>query len=237
MKVKIRQAQVFVTGKKVRLAIKSHLFSKWINSLDSSFTVRRIEIQSVDTVTRNSKEEVLFLKIKANIVDSRGRFLPGIVFLRGDSVGIFILLHTPKTEYVVLIESNLPAIGERRYPQLPAGMMDKETDVIQVALREMAEETNLDPAEGVMTYLTHIYPSPGACDEMIHLILHEQTMSERKVKNLQGKKTGLAGEHEHLTLKVVELDDLCGCTSDVKAHSAYLMYLKIKKERNKHENY
>ena len=237
MKIKIGKSKVSVFGKRSVLAVQSNLFLKWTYSLSSSFSVKRIEIQSVDTVIRGGKEEVLFLKIKAEIVDAQGRCLPGIVFLRGASVGIFIVLNTLKDKYVVLIESCLPAIGKISFPQLPAGMMDKEVNPLKVAIREMKEETGLDPHHGKLTDLgksfygskwSGIYPSPGACDEMIHLFLYEQNVSERKIKELQGLETGLSEEHEHLKLRVVRLSQLCECTPDVKAHSAYLMYTHLK---------
>jgi len=239
MKIQIGKSEVCVKGKKACLAVKSILFSRWVKSLDLSFTIQAIEIQSIDTVIRSGKEEVLFLKLKAKIADKEGRSLPGIVFLRGASVGIFIILRTVKNEYVVMIESCLPAIGKVSYPQLPAGMMDKETDAMKVAMKETKEETGLDPIHGKMTDLAKsfygpkwsgIYPSPGACDEMIHLFLYEQNVSERKIKELQGLKTGLSEEHEHLTLKIVKLNQLCESTPDVKAHSAYLMYTQLKQK-------
>ncbi len=236
MKIRIRDYEVPVRGKSVRLAIKSHLFKKWIESLDPLFIVVGIEIQSVDTVKRKGEEKVLFLKLKAEITDKTGRIYPGIFFLRGDSVAILVILETPEKKYVVVIESHLPSIGKRNSLQLPAGMMDTETDALQVALREMEEETGLNPALGQMIHLGHIYPSPGACDEAIHLFLFEAKMSEAEVMLLQGTTTGLAEEGEHLVVKLVELDELCPKTQDPKAHSAHMLYCALKMKGNYHEN-
>lgn len=239
MFVQIRNSKVPVTGKKIQLAIRSKLFLKWLASLGEKINVLSIEIQSVDTVMRKGKEEVLFLKIKMSVVDKSGRLLPGIVFLRGPAVGILIIFQTREHDYAALIESIRPAIGVASYPELPAGMIDNENNVLRVALREMEEETGVIPNAGEMIDLTKtffkgkwdcIYPSPGACDELIKLFLYRQKSSEAEVKKMQGRKTGVAAENEHLKLRIVRLEDLCRITPDVKAHSAYMMYLALKKE-------
>lgn len=217
----------------------SSLVKNWIAGLDPRFQLKGYEIQSVDTVVRNGNEEVLFVKIKAEIYDQQGRKLPGIIFLRGASVGILIILRTKKEEYVVLIRSSLPAIGQVDYIQLPAGMMEKETDALEVALRELQEETGIDTEGGSMVNLTQmfygdrlkgVYPSPGACDEVIKLFAYIKEVDEKDIEHIHGKQTGLASEHEHLTLEVVRLTELCRLTGDVKAHSAYIMYTQLKKE-------
>lgn len=217
----------------------SDLVQNWIAGLDPKFKLKAFEIQSFDTVVRNGKEEILFVKIKAEIYDQQSRRLPGIVFLRGASVGILIILKVKKEEYVVLIKSSLPAIGQVDYMQLPAGMMDRETDSLNVALRELREETGIDTSGGSMINLTQmfygdrlkgIYPSPGACDEVIKLFAYIKEVDDEEVHRIHGKQTGLASEYEHLTLEVVRISDLCRLTADVKAHSAYIMYTQLKTE-------
>ena len=118
-------------------------------------------------------------------------------------------------------------------------MADNDDDVLGAALREMEEETGINPNIGEMIDLTRefykgkwngIYPSPGACDEVVRLFLYRQKASEAEVKKLQGRRTGLADENEHLKLRIVKLEDLCRITADVKAHSAYMMYASIKQK-------
>lgn len=239
MFAQIRNSKVPVTGKKIQLAIRSTLFLKWLASLDEKINVLSIEIQSVDTIMRKGKEEVLFLKIKISVTDKSGRSLPGIVFLRGPAVGILIIFQTKEHDYVALIESVRSAIGIASYPELPAGMIDNENNVLRVALRETEEETGVIPNAGEMIDMTKtffkekwdgIYPSPGACDELIKLFLYRQKSSEAEVKKMQSRKTGVAIENEHLKLRIVRLEELCRITPDVKAHCAYMMYTMLKKE-------
>lgn len=239
MFVQIRNFKVPVTGKKIQLAIRSTLFLKWLASLNEKINVLSIEIQSVDTVMRKGKKEVLFLKIKTSVADKSGRPLPGIIFLRGPSVGMLIIFQTREHDYIALIESVRPAIGVASYPELPAGMIDNENNVLKVALREMEEETGVIPNGREMIDMTKtffkgkwdgIYPSPGACDELVKLFLYRQKSSEAEVKKMQGRKTGVANENEHLKLKLVNLEDVCRITPDVKVHSACVMYMALKKE-------
>jgi ADP-sugar diphosphatase len=239
VKIKIKNKAVEITGQKVRSAVHSVLFQNWTASLDPALTVHQIEIQSVDTVIRSGEKYVLFLKLKAEVTDSNGKKLPGIIFLRGGSVGIFVLLKTEKNEYVVLVQSAYAATGIKTYPQLPAGMMDNEKEVLKVAMREMQEETGLSADDSLLLNLTRtfygsewrgIYPSPGACDEVIELFLYRCNMTEDEVHKLQGQKTGLVAENENLVLRVVKLEEVCRFTPDVKAHSAYIMYTQLKHE-------
>ncbi len=233
MKTQIGNYDVDVMGERLDIVLESSLFKNWKRSLDKKLVVQSIRIQSVDTVMRKGKEEILFLKLKAEIKNEFGKFIPGIVFLRGAAVGILIVLETEKEKHAVLIQSAQAAIGSASYPQLPAGMMDRETDAQKVAEREMEEETGIKPNEGIMTDLTRefygeswkgVFPSPGACDEAVKLFLFRKKVTEDELKKIQGRKTGIASEHEYITLRLVNLDKLCKMTPDVKAHSAYMMY-------------
>ena len=60
--------------------------------------------------------------------------------MRGPSVGILIIFQTREHDYAALIESVRPAIGVASYPELPAGMIDNENNILKTALREMEEE-------------------------------------------------------------------------------------------------
>ena len=69
----------------------------------------------------------------------------------------------------------LDLVRQYRYPlhglllELPAGKLDPGEDHRPAALRELSEETGLEAGE--LTYLGHIYASPGFCDEALHMYL------------------------------------------------------------------
>ena len=72
-------------------------------------------------------------------------------------------------------ENNVTLVQQYRYPfhqvllELPAGKLDAGEDHRPAALRELSEETGLEAGE--LTYLGHIYASPGFCDEALHMYL------------------------------------------------------------------
>jgi 8-oxo-dGTP pyrophosphatase MutT (NUDIX family) len=239
MNIRIGNQIVSVIGESVREARRSRLFKDWLRSLDPSFIIRAIVIQSADIIRRDGRKHVLFLKIKADISDRRGRPLPGIVFLRGKSVAILPVVRTKSGDYAVLVHGGSAAIGSFSQLQLPAGMADGAVDLHEVARRELMEETGLDPAQGELVDLGEcyfgmagqgMYPSPGACDEMIHYFLFRQEMDDEMLEGFGGKETGLAEEQEHLNVKVVPLCEICRQSRDMKVHTAYFIYAELLKE-------
>ena len=83
---------------------------------------------------------------------------------------VAILAITPENK-VILVE-------QFRYPtgkvllEIPAGKIENE-DVATAALRELAEETGYTGDK--VEYITKFYPTPGFCNEIIHLVKVECT--------------------------------------------------------------
>ena len=233
------QIDVPVTGFLLKQALASTLFQRWTESLKPSLQVKGIEIQSVDIIQREGKEHVLFIKHKARFVGPDGKEFPNIVFLRGDAVGILIVLEDENRQHhVVLIKSAMLALGDPYYVQIPAGMTDCEDNIRAVAIREGKEETSIDFEDGgelinlcnllslpgANRGLLGLSASPGACDEKIHLFVYRKKVSNEFIANLQGLVTGLPGENERLKLEVVPFEKLPLVTYDMKTMAAYLMY-------------
>ena len=87
-----------------------------------------------------------------------------------------VVLHPGGVAVLALDEAdNVALVRQYRYPlhglllQLPAGKLDPGKDHRPAALRELSEETGLEAGE--LTYLGHIYASPGFCDEALHMYL------------------------------------------------------------------
>lgn len=72
-------------------------------------------------------------------------------------------------------DNQVTLVRQYRYPigqlllELPAGKLDAGEDHLPAAKRELSEETGLEAGE--LTYLGHIYASPGFCDEALHMYL------------------------------------------------------------------
>ena len=90
------------------------------------------------------------MKIKSNctLVDKETEHeqpLPGICFLRGDGVSIFVALHCDDGEvYSLLVNQPRIPIGRVSALEVPAGMLDDESEsVAGVAVKEMEEECGI----------------------------------------------------------------------------------------------
>lgn len=72
-------------------------------------------------------------------------------------------------------EGEVLLVQQYRYPyseittEIPAGKRDRNEDPLETGKRELAEETGA--SADCFTSLGVIYPTPGICDEVIHLYL------------------------------------------------------------------
>jgi ADP-ribose pyrophosphatase len=66
---------------------------------------------------------------------------------------------------LLFVRQYRPAIRAQTL-EIPAGLVEPGEDLIETAKRELTEETQLS---GDMEYLLSFYPSPGYCDEKLHL--------------------------------------------------------------------
>ncbi|MEI7777009.1 MAG: NUDIX domain-containing protein [bacterium] len=233
------EVMIPVSGEHVDLVLSSPLFQRWTKSISRSLKVKSILIQSADVIRREGREYVLFIKLQAEIFSSEGRKLPGVIFLRGDAVGILVVLEDEnKQSHIVLVKGSMPALGDAFYLQMPAGMTDGQNNIRAVAIREGKEETGINFEDGGELFnlgnllclpganrgLLGLSASPGACDEKIHLFVYRKKVSRDFINSLDGRITGLPGDLEHLKLKVIRFEDLPLETYDMKTLLAYFMY-------------
>jgi 8-oxo-dGTP pyrophosphatase MutT (NUDIX family) len=108
--------------------------------------------------------------------------------------------------------------------EIPAGMMDADSNFSGVAMKEISEETGLEPpSENELQYISEIIPSAGGCDEKIKLFFWKTTISENKKDELLSKIHGEADENESIMLKFIPLNEFPEYilqTGDVKGISA-----------------
>ncbi|CAG7940324.1 unnamed protein product [Penicillium olsonii] len=217
------------------------------------YVLRRIDIQAVD---RFGGARLGFVKLKAEVSNSRGETLPGSVFLRGGSVAMLLVLQpddianpTDNDKRAILtIQPRIPA-GSLAFPEIPAGMLDDSGTFAGGAAKEIQEETGLLVEQGDLIDMTAlaarvndgsadgeslqnaVYPSAGGSDEFIPLFLCQKTMPRKEIDELQGKLTGLRDEGEKITLKIVPLGDLWKAgVRDGKTLAAWGLYQGLKKE-------
>ena len=161
-----------------------------------------------------------------------GRHIPGIVFMRGPSVAILLVLNCNGMKYTIVTRQPRTPIADASFTEIPAGVFDGE-QFAGVAAKELREEVGLSIESSQLVDMTAavygskypgIYPSPGGCDEYIKLFLYEKDVTKEELDSYMGKATGLMEEGEYICLKVIPLDSLVKETSDAKALCAYSLY-------------
>ncbi|KAJ1645773.1 hypothetical protein LPJ64_002666 [Coemansia asiatica] len=217
-------------------------FVSWLQTLDSSLVkestdgsqivVDKITLQSID---KFKSGKIGFIKLNASAYRLPEKTtLPGIVFLRGNSVAVLLILRTAATgnptkpsfgdsDFAVLCEQPRLATGQLNMLELPAGMLDGDNGggFQGTAAREIQEETGITiGAEDLVELTTGVYPSPGACDELIGLYACEKTMSAGEIEGIRGRLAGLRNDGEFISLRLVPLNQLARETRDMKTLAA-----------------
>ncbi|GAA0158831.1 pyrophosphatase [Lithospermum erythrorhizon] len=232
-----------VSDTQFRSAIESSLFKQWLKNLETEtgllangdMLVKQVLIQGVDMFGKR----LGFLKFKADVVDKKtGKKVPGIVFARGPAVAVLVLLISDEETYAVLTEQARVPVG-KLILELPAGMLDDDNgDFVGTAVREVEEETgiqlNLNDVIDLTDFLEptgqRVFPSPGGCDEEISLFLYRATVSKEKIKELQGKETGLRDHGELIKVHIVPYSKLWRTTADAKTLVAIALYEMANRE-------
>lgn len=217
-------AEPGIDADKIRDSVK---FQNWLKTVDlQRFVVKSVHFQSVDMFG----PKVGFIKFKADVVDEAGKFLPGIVFMRGGSVGMLVVLVCEGTEYAVLTVQPRIATGSFGFVELPAGMLDDSGNFAGVAAKEIQEELDMVINENELTNLSNraghengFFLSPGGSDETMRLFFHRQTVTAAELASYNGKCTGELSEGEQITLKIVPLDGLWAIP-DAKTFGAVALY-------------
>jgi ADP-ribose pyrophosphatase len=131
----------------------------------------------------------------------------------GDSVAIAAF---DERERLVLVRQYRHAVGTAVW-EIPAGSVDEGENARDAALRELREETGY--TAGRIELLASIYPTPGFCDEIVHVFV---------AHNLRAGEQAL-DEDERIDVKLVSPDDawrlVTGQVSDAKTALA-LLWLK-----------
>lgn len=201
-------------------------YQRWIQKLSTlqekySLDVRGIQVKSVDYFG----SKVGFVKAEAAIYKDNVR-IPGIVFLRGDSVAILVVISCNGQKYVLLTCQIRVALA-CEFLELPAGMMDGLDSFALVAAKELKEECGLDISKDSLIDLGVYVPSAGACDEQVQLFAHETEMTVEQLDILKSHLGGLREHGEHISLRVVEFQQLDSVCNDSKALVAMLRYQKL----------
>lgn len=178
-----------------------------------------------------------FVKIKADVRLIRDGVeldhpLPGICFLRGDAVAIFVILYCEDEAYSLLVKQPRIPIGRVQALEIPAGMLDSESQTVAgTAVQEIKEECGIEIRSNELVDLTALAcqeahhegylplpalpMSPGGCDESCRFFLLEKRVTRSELNDMKGRLEGLPGEY--IQLQVVPMARVWEISGDAKA--------------------
>lgn len=191
------------------------------NSEEEQYTLRSVIVQSVDYFG----SRIGFIKMETVVQNEKdGQPLPGVVFLRGGSVAILIILRIDGSSerWAVLTQQPRIPAGSLTFYEIPAGMIDdagrfrgaaaaelKEKTGLIVPVRQLKDMTKLalKNSKSSESHLQEaVYPSPGGCDEFIALFLWEKTMHWREFDQLKERIS--RNNKDKITVKLVKYEEL-----------------------------
>jgi ADP-sugar diphosphatase len=179
--------------------------SKINNENTSQIMINKITIQDLDFFG----SRIGFLKFNVDATWLDGTSLPGIVYARGPSVAIFLVLDTGEDDpLVVLVRQPRIPIGSMGFLELPAGMLDGSNSFTGVAAQELKEECGIEIQEDDLVSLGELAPSPGGCDEYLHIFKLDLKMSKVEANALNGRIGGLSDHGERICIVLKRKSEL-----------------------------
>lgn len=159
--------------------------------------------------------EIKMMYMDVDAYDPDGNKLPGLTFLRGDSVDILPVLVCGGVHYVALVDQYRVAGGQDLVRSTPAGMIDPGEDFNEAALRELGEETKaqgikwgnpIDLAGGLLGTARPLLGSPGGSDERVYFMASIAQVTQKQLDELNGSFGGHDAD-ERTTVRIVPLDE------------------------------
>ena len=215
---------------------------------DEPFTLSKLKIQAFDRFPDGDTERIYFMKLFATVKNKSGGFVSGVVFLRGGSTAMLIILRpsdNPDERWVIMTEQPRIAAGSLQFMEIPAAIIDDTENIAESAARRISQEVDIkiDPKDlRNMTELAAknrktadglrhaIYPSPGGCDEFINLFLWEAEWPRLKLEALRNRLQGDRAKKEKITVWLMNYDDLLEVGArDGKTLAAWSLYEYLKR--------
>lgn len=211
--------------------LESRIFSEWLESTLKNFKVEKIHFESVNFL--NKEHRPLFIKLNATAALPDGRPVHGIVLVRGNAVGVLVVLRCEGQKYLLLVRQPRFAISEKSSLEIPAGILDWSRDYRKVALSELEEEAQIKADEAELIDLTDFWyqgtsdgfaGSCGLLDERIRLYAIEREVTPEQLKAMDGKNQTYMDENEWIRTEVVPYEEAGHMFVDGKNLIAMFLY-------------
>ena len=211
--------------------LESNLYTNWLNQVSEKFMIKKIHFSSVDF--RFHSKNPLFIKLTATATLPDGKPVHGIVLVRGNAVGVLVVLNCEGKRYLLLVRQPRFAIAKTDSLEIPAGILDWSSDYRQVALKELEEEAQMVAKDSELIDLTAFFykddtpgfaASCGLLDEQIRLFAIERNISEEELKKLDNKEQEYTEEEEWIKTVVLPYEEASRHFKDGKNLIALFMY-------------
>lgn len=213
------------------IILESSLFKNWLSRTEKKFVISKIHFSSVDF--RFNRHVPLFVKLTATATLPDGKPVHGIVLVRGDAVGVLVVLRVEGKPYLLLVRQPRFAISEPESLEMPAGILDWSSDFRKVALSELKEEAMIDAKDEELIDLTGFYTggtldghagSCGLLDERIRLYAIERTVTLDELHRLDGRNQEYTNENEWIRTVVLPYEEAGKMFIDSKNLVAMFLY-------------
>lgn len=220
--------------------LNSYLFQNWLSHAQEKFIVSKIHFSSVDY--RFKDHSPLFIKLTATATLPDGKPVHGIVLVRGNAVGVLVVLRCEGKPYLLLVRQPRFAISEPESLEIPAGILDWSNDYRKVALSELKEEAMLDATDDELIDLTGFYTegkldghagSCGLLDERIRLYAIERAVTPEELKRMDGRNQEYTDENEWIKTVVLPYEEAGKQFVDHKNLLAMFMYERYLAEQGR----
>ena len=221
--------------------LNSFLFQNWLAHAQKNFIVSKIHFSPVDYRFKNHSP--LFIKLTATATLPDGKPVHGIVLVRGNAVGVLVVLRCEGKPYLLLVRQPRFAISEPESLEMPAGILDWSKDYRKVALSELKEEAMIDATDDELIDLTGFYTdgkldghagSCGLLDERIRLYAIERDVTPEELKRLDGRNQEYTDENEWIKTVVLPYEEAGKQFIDHKNLLAMFMYERYLSAQGRH---
>lgn len=213
------------------VVLESRIYREWLEASQKKFVVTKVHFSSVDFLRKG--RQPLFIKLTATATLPDGRPVHGIVLVRGNAVGILVVLRCEGKKYLLLVRQPRFAISEQASLEIPAGILDWTGDYRKVALSELKEEAQIDAEESELIDLMDFWyqgksdgfaASCGLLDERIRLYAIERDVTPEQLKAMDGKDQQYTEEIEWIRTEVLPYEEAARQFVDGKNLIALFLY-------------
>lgn len=211
--------------------VESRIFQEWLSTTSKKFKITKIHFTSVDFLSK--VHHPLFIKLRATAMLPDGRPVHGIVLVRGNAVGVLVVLRCQGKKYLLLVRQPRFPISEQASLEIPAGILDWTGDYRKVALSELEEEAQIKADDSELIDLMDFWykgnsdgfaASCGLLDERIRLYAIERDVTPEQLAAMDGKDQQYTDEIEWIKTVVLPYEEAARQFIDGKNLIALFLY-------------